>query len=41
VIASLRLTQAPVTADERDDLRSLLEAMDLPTDPLAGLNVEG
>lgn len=41
VIASLRLTQAPVTAGERDELRSLAEAMDLPADPLAGLNVEG
>jgi hypothetical protein len=40
LIASLTLTQAPVTADERDELRSLAEAMDLPTDPLAGLNVQ-
>ena len=35
LIASLTLTQAPVTADERDELRSLAEAMDLPTGPLA------
>jgi hypothetical protein len=41
LIASLTLTQAPVTADERDELRSLAEAMDLPTDPLARLNVQG
>ena len=41
LIASLALTQAPVTADERDELRSLAEAMDLPTGPLAGLNVQG
>ena len=30
LIASLILTQAPVTADERDELRFLTEAMDLP-----------
>jgi hypothetical protein len=41
LIASLALTQAPVTAGERDELRSLAEAMDLPTSPLAGLNVQG
>ena len=41
LIASLALTQAPVTAGERDELRSLAEAMDLPTGPLAGLNVQG
>ena len=41
LIASLALTQAPVTADERDELRSLAEAMDLPTGLLAGLNVQG
>ena len=41
LIASLTLTQAPVTAGERDELRSLSEAMDLPTGPLAGLNVRG
>jgi hypothetical protein len=40
LIASLTLTQAPVTRDERDELGSLLEAMDMPTDPLAGLNVQ-
>ena len=41
LIASLALTQAPVTAGERDELRSLAEAMDLPTGPLAGLNIQG
>ena len=41
LIASLTLSQAPITADERDELRSLAEAMDLPTGPLAGLNVQG
>ena len=41
LIASLALTQAPVTAGERDELRSLAEAIDLPTGPLAGLNVQG
>ena len=41
LIASLALTQAPVTAGECDELRSLVEAMDLPTSPLAGLNIQG
>jgi type VI protein secretion system component VasF len=40
LIASLRLTQAPVTADERAELRSLVKAMDLPADALTELNVE-
>lgn len=40
LIASLALTQAPVTQDERDELNSLLEAMDMPTIALAGLNVQ-
>jgi hypothetical protein len=39
--ASLAAHHAPVTAAERDELRALLEAMDLPTDPIAGLNVQG
>lgn len=39
LIASLAMTQARVTPSERDELRSLAEAMDLPTDQLAGLNV--
>lgn len=40
LIASLALTQAPVTRDERDELNSLLDAMDMPTIALAGLNVQ-
>jgi hypothetical protein len=39
--ASLAAHHAPVTAAERDELRALLEAMDLPTDPIAELNVRG
>jgi len=35
------LTRAPVTADERNELRSLAEAMDLPADQLAELHVLG
>jgi hypothetical protein len=41
LVASLSLTRAPVTAAERDELRSLLGAMDIPEGPLAALNVEG
>jgi hypothetical protein len=41
LIASLAMTQAPVTSSERDELRTLAEAMDLPTDQLAGLNAQG
>jgi len=41
LVASLSNTQATVTASERDDLRSLIEAMDMPSDLLATLNVEG
>jgi hypothetical protein len=41
LIASLAMTQARVTSSERDELKSLAEAMDLPTDQLAGLNVQG
>lgn len=41
LLASLTLTQAAVTADERDELRSLAEAMDLPVASLTGLNVQG
>jgi hypothetical protein len=41
LVASLTVTQAPVTPGERDELRSLLEAMDMPTEPLAGLNLQG
>ena len=41
VVASLGLTQAPVTAAERDDLRSVLAAMKMPDDVITALNVEG
>ena len=41
LIASLSLTRAPVTADERNELRSLAQAMDLPADQLAELHVLG
>jgi hypothetical protein len=39
--ASLAAQQAPVTAAERDELRALLEAMRMPTDPIDKLNVQG
>jgi hypothetical protein len=38
--ASLAKTGAPVTPEERDELRELLEAMDMPTDPIRELNVQ-
>ena len=38
---SLAKHQAPVTAAERDELLALLEAMSMPTDPIAELNVRG
>jgi hypothetical protein len=41
LIASLNVTRAPVTADERNELRSLAQAMDLPADQLAALHVLG
>jgi hypothetical protein len=41
VVASLGLTQAPVTAAERDELRFLLAAMNMPDSVIAALNVEG
>jgi len=41
LIASLAMTQARVTSSEGDELKSLAEAMDLPTDQLTGLNVQG
>jgi phosphoribosylcarboxyaminoimidazole (NCAIR) mutase len=41
LVASLGVTGAPVTIAERDELRSLLAAMDMPDDGLAGLTVEG
>jgi len=39
LMASLSNTQATVTVSERDELRSLIEAMDIPTGLLATLNV--
>ena len=39
--ASLAAHHTPVTAAERDELLALLQAMDMPTDPIAKLNVEG
>ncbi len=39
--ASLAAHHAPVTAEERDELLALLEAMQMPTDPIADLNVQG
>ena len=39
--ASLAAHHTPVTAAERDELLALLEAMDMPTDPIAKLNVQG
>jgi hypothetical protein len=38
--ASLAAHNAPVTSDERDELRALLEAMGMPTDPIDRLNVQ-
>ena len=38
--ASLASNRAPVTPDERDELRALLEAMNMPTDPIQQLNVQ-
>jgi hypothetical protein len=37
--ASLAAQNKPVTAAERDELLALLEATDMPTDPIAKLNV--
>jgi hypothetical protein len=39
--ASLAAHHVPVTAAERDDLLALLEATDMPTDPIGKLNVRG
>lgn len=41
LVASLSSSHARVTVAERDDLRSLLEAMDMPTSQLSTLNVGG
>ena len=40
IAASLAKHNAPVTAEERDELRALLEAMRMPTDPISQLNVQ-
>ncbi len=39
--AALAAHHTPVTAAERDELLTLLEAMHMPTDPIADLNVQG
>jgi hypothetical protein len=39
--AALAAHKTPVTAEERDELRDLLEATGMPTDPIAQLNVQG
>lgn len=41
ITASLAAHNMPVTAEERDELRALLEAMDMPTEPIGRLNVQG
>ena len=41
LVASLGVTRAPVTAAERDELRSLLAAMGMPGDGTAELNIDG
>ncbi len=38
--ASLAAHRTPVTPEERDELRALLEAMNMPTDPIEQLNVQ-
>jgi hypothetical protein len=39
--ASLAAHNSPVTPRERDELLALLEAMEMPTDPIGKLNVQG
>jgi hypothetical protein len=39
--AALAAHKSPVTTAERDELLGLLEAMHMPTDPIAELNVQG
>jgi hypothetical protein len=41
LIASLTMTLAPVTPGERDELRSLVEGVDLPASSLAELSIKG
>jgi hypothetical protein len=38
--ASLAANGTPVTPDEQEELRALLEAMNMPTDPIEQLNVQ-
>ena len=38
--SSLAAHHTPVTAAERDELLALLQAMGMPTDPIAELNVQ-
>lgn len=40
LLACLRLDNQAITTAERDELRSLLEAMSMPTDPVDRLNVQ-
>jgi thioredoxin-like negative regulator of GroEL len=40
LLACLRHDDQAITAAERDELRDLLEAMGMPTDPIAQLNVQ-
>ena len=39
--ASLAAHNTPVTSAERDELLALLEATDMPTDPIRKLNTQG
>jgi hypothetical protein len=41
ITASLAVHHVPVSAAERDELLALLEAMEMPTDPIGQLNVQG
>jgi hypothetical protein len=41
LLAALRETQRPITALERSELVTLLQAMGLPTDPAEKLEVRG
>jgi hypothetical protein len=41
LVASLAAHKTPVTAEERDELRALLEAMDMSTEPIEQLNIQG
>ena len=39
--ASLAAHNTPVTSEERDELRALLESMGMPTEPIGRLNFQG